>query len=141
MDDEKLRIGDLARLTGTKVVTIRYYEDIGLMPPAARSTANYRVYGCPQLARLRFIRRCRALGFSLDQIRELVALSSDEGRPCADVDALTRRHLGEIEKKIADLTALAAELRRINACCDGGTFMSDCRILDALGGELDPRRA
>ncbi|RMC36036.1 MerR family transcriptional regulator [Paracoccus alkanivorans] len=126
------RIGDLARLTDTKVVTIRYYESIGLMPVPERSASNYRVYGKAQLDRLRFIRRCRDLGFSLEQIAELAALSSDSRQPCGEVDALTRTHLAEVEAKIADLNALAAELRRIGAQCHGSTTISNCRIIEAL---------
>lgn len=132
MSAPSLRIGDLAKLTSTKVVTIRYYESIGLMPAAQRSEANYRVYGKHELDRLRFIRRCRDLGFSLEQIADLAALSSDRQRACGEVDALTRMHLAEVEAKIADLTALAAELRRIGARCQGGTTISDCRILEVL---------
>ncbi|WP_295042679.1 helix-turn-helix domain-containing protein [uncultured Paracoccus sp.] len=130
---EMFRIGDLARLTGTKVVTIRYYEGIGLMPAPDRSPANYRVYGRGHLDRLRFIRRCRDLGFSLGQIADLAALSSDRQHPCNTVDALTRTHLAQIEAKIADLTALAAELRRIGAECQGGKTISNCGIVEALG--------
>ena len=126
------RIGDLARLTDTKVVTIRYYESIGLMPTPERSATNYRVYGKAQLARLRFIRRCRDLGFSLEQIAELAALSSDSNRSCREVDTLTHTHLAKVEAKIADLNALAAELRRIGAQCQGSTTISNCRIIEAL---------
>ena len=129
---DAFRIGDLARLTGTKVVTIRYYESIGLMPLPRRNAANQRRYGKPQLDRLRFIRRCRDLGFSLQQVTDLVALASDSERPCGEVDALTRTHLAEEEAKIEDLTALAAELRRIGARCQGGTTISNCRIIEAL---------
>lgn len=125
-------IGDLARLTDTKVVTIRYYESIGLMPAPGRSAANYRVYGKAQLGRLRFIRRCRDLGFSLEQIAELAALASERQRSCREVDALTRIHLTEVEAKIADLNALAAELRRIGAQCHGGATISNCRIIEAI---------
>lgn len=127
-----LKIGDLARATDTKVVTIRYYEKIGLMPAPARSDSNYRHYEAGHLDRLRFIRRCRDLGFSLDQIRDLLDLSSDTERPCTDVDALAATHLAEVERKIADLQALAAELQRISASCNGGGMISNCRILDAI---------
>lgn len=127
-----LKIGDLARATGTKVVTIRYYEKIGLLEPPARSPGGYRSYGAADLSRLRFIRRCRDLGFPLDQIRALLALSSQEARPCAEVDALTATHLREVEAKIADLQALARELRRIANSCSGGGTISDCRILEAM---------
>lgn len=142
MSEGIYRIGDLARLTKTKVVTIRYYETIGLMPKPLRSgSGNYRLYGPAQLDRLRFIRRCRDLGFSLDQIRGLAALASDEARPCAEVDALTRTHLAEIEARIADLTALSDELRRVSQRCDGGGMIAGCRILQALNrdGPVFPR--
>ncbi|MBE3637447.1 MerR family transcriptional regulator [Mangrovicoccus algicola] len=129
---ETYRIGELARLTDTKVVTIRYYESIGLMPEPERSAANYRVYAKAHLDRLRFVRRCRDLGFSLEQVADLAALSSDRQQSCHDVDRLTRMHLAEVEAKIADLNALAAELRNIGAQCEGGTTISNCRILEAL---------
>lgn len=132
MERGDLKIGDLARATSTKVVTIRYYEKIGLLPPPSRSVGNYRSYDNAALERLRFIRRCRDLGFSLDQIRELLELSSDVERPCAEVDEITAVHLAEVERKIADLQALAQELRRISATCNGGGTISNCRILDAI---------
>lgn len=127
-----LRIGDLARATGTKVVTIRYYEKIGLLSAPGRSSGNYRSYDTAALDRLRFIRRCRDLGFSLEQIRELLDLASNVERPCAEVDAITEAHLAEVERKIADLEALARQLRRISASCDGGETISNCRILEAI---------
>lgn len=132
MKSEDLKIGDLARATGTKVVTIRYYEKIGLLPAPARSAGNYRSYDGAALQRLRFIRRCRDLGFSLEQIRELLLLSSETGQPCAEVDEITAVHLTEVERKIADLQALADELRRISARCSGGGTISNCRILEAM---------
>ncbi|MBK0328079.1 helix-turn-helix domain-containing protein [Rhodobacteraceae bacterium F11138] len=127
-----LKIGDLARAAETKVVTIRYYEKIGLLPVPGRSAANYRTYDAAALERLRFIRRCRGLGFTLDQIRELLELSSDVARPCAEVDEITANHLADVERKIEDLQALARELRRISASCNGGGTISNCRILDAI---------
>lgn len=132
MQRDDLRIGDLARATGTKVVTIRYYEKIGLLPAPDRSAGNYRTYDAVALARLRFIRRCRDLGFALDQIRELLDLASDVARPCAEVDEITAGHLAEVERKILDLQALAQELRHISASCNGGGTISNCRILDAI---------
>lgn len=128
----ELKIGDLARMTNTKVVTIRYYEKIGLLAEPERGPGNYRAYSEGALDRLRFIRRCRGLGFPLDQIRELLALSSDAAQPCDEVDRLTADHLAEVERKIADLTRLAGELRRISASCQGGGTISRCRILDAI---------
>ena len=132
MKHDNLKIGDLARATGTKVVTIRYYEKIGLLAAPSRSVGNYRTYDDAALARLRFIRRCRDLGFSLDRIRELLDLSLDVARPCADVDAITATHLADVERKIADLQSLARELRRISATCNGGGTIANCRILDAI---------
>lgn len=127
-----LSIGDLARETGTKVVTIRYYEKIGLLPEPARSPGNYRVYSGKTLDRLHFIRRCRALGFTLDQIRTLLELSSDAERACDEVDRIAAVHLAEVEGKIADLTRLAQELRSISTSCQGGGTISNCCIMEAL---------
>jgi Cu(I)-responsive transcriptional regulator len=133
--DRRLSIGDLAKTTGTKVVTIRYYEQIGLMPEPARTGANYRAYSQEHLRRLRFIRRCRDLGFTLDQVRELLRLSLQQDQECSEVDRLTARHLVEIEDKIADLTRLAKELRRISRCCKGDRWIADCRIIEALSSQ------
>ncbi|MCL7942284.1 helix-turn-helix domain-containing protein [Halomonas sp. ATCH28] len=127
-----MQIGDLARAAGTKVVTIRYYEKIGLLREPERSAGNYRSYSPDALDRLRFIRRCRELGFSLDQIRDLLALSSDTEQSCAEVDEIVAVHLAEVEKKIVDLQALAEQLRSISASCTGGGTISNCRIIDAI---------
>lgn len=127
-----MTIGGLGKATGTKAETIRYYEKIGLLPPPGRSGGNYRSYGAAELGRLSFIRRARQLGFSLDQVRALLELSEDSGRDCATVDALARGHLAEVERKIADLSALQRELAAMIASCHGGTVGS-CRIIEALG--------
>ena len=127
-----LTIGDLARATGAKVVTIRYYERIGLLPvPARKGSGAYRSYGGADLGRLSFIRRARDLGFTLDQIRILLELAEQRDRDCADVDALARAHLAEVERKIADLSALRHELRDVIESCSRGT-VADCRIIEAL---------
>ena len=127
-----LPIGHLAKATGTKVVTIRYYEQIGLLPVPSRTAGNYRTYRTEHMSRLRFIRRCRDLGFTLDQIRDLLRLSSQKEAECAEVDRITALHLAEIENKIADLKRLAKELRRLNNCCQGKGRIADCRIIEAL---------
>ncbi|MBO6635173.1 helix-turn-helix domain-containing protein [Parvibaculum sp.] len=124
-------IGGLARATGTKVVTIRYYEKIGLLPEPPRTSGNYRTYDASHRERLHFIRRCRDLGFTLEQVRELLDLSKKTDRDCAAVDRLALDHLAEIKRKIADLKRLEKELRRLSACCQGGTI-GDCRIIEAL---------
>ncbi|MGH6847666.1 MAG: MerR family transcriptional regulator [Methylocella sp.] len=129
---ERLSIGDLAKATDTKVVTIRYYEQAGLLPLPPRTPGNYRAYGSDHLNRLRFIRRCRDLGFTLDQVRDLLQLSSQEDQPCAEVNRISAERLTGIEQKIADLTRLADELRRINGRCQGGGTIADCLIIEAL---------
>jgi len=126
-----LSIGELARATSTKVETVRYYERIGLLPPPARTGGNYRAYALHHLERLSFIRRGRDLGFSLDEVRELLRLSDDRDQPCAEVDRIARVHLTEVERKLADLMALGAELRQLIDQCQHGT-VAECRILEAL---------
>lgn len=130
--DGQVSIGELAKAASTKVVTIHYYERIGLLPSPPRTASNYRAYDREHVFRLRFIRRCRDLGFTLDQIRDLLRLSAGKDRDCTDVDRLAAAHLAEVEKKIADLGRLAAELRRLNSCCAGGGRIADCRIIEAL---------
>jgi Cu(I)-responsive transcriptional regulator len=131
MGKTNLAIGDLAKATGTKVVTIRYYEQAGLLPAPRRTASNYRTYEAGHLHRLRFIRRCRDLGFSVDQVRELLALTENAERDCCAVDQIALEHLATIEQKIADLSRLANELRRISSQCQGGT-VAKCRIIEAL---------
>jgi DNA-binding transcriptional MerR regulator len=127
-----LSIGELAKETGVKVVTIRYYEQIKLMPKALRTSGNYRAYKHEHRRRLQFIRRCRDLGFTLEQVRELVRLSTQETQECAGIDRITAKHLKGIEQKVADLRELAAELRRIHGRCPGNGIVANCRILEAL---------
>lgn len=126
-----LSIGHLARETGTKVETVRFYEKAGLLPAPARTEGNYRAYETAHLNRLSFIRRARDLGFSLDQIRDLLALSDDPARPCSAVDAIAKAHREEVERKIADLIALKGELDRMIDRCGSG-IVGDCRIIEAL---------
>ncbi|MBS7457283.1 MerR family transcriptional regulator [Coralloluteibacterium stylophorae] len=124
-------IGEAARRTDTRVETIRYYERIGLLDRADRSTGNYRLYGDAQLNQLSFIRRARNLGFSIEQVRALMALGTTPQQSCAQVDALARRHLDEVERKIADLDALRGELHGLLSQCRQGTI-AECRIIEAL---------
>lgn len=125
-------IGDLAKQTGVKIVTIRYYEKIGVLPVVKRTSGNYRSYGVDHVRRLRFVRRCRDLGFSLEQVRDLLRLSSQNGPSCAEVCDLAARQRKAVEAKIADLKRLASELRRIGASCNGRRAMAECRIIEAL---------
>lgn len=127
-------IGKLAATSGVSVPTIRYYEQIGLLPQAGRTASGYRRFPPEAARRLRFIRRAQQLGFSLDEIRELLELRATPG-PAADrttVRARTEAKLVELEAKIADLKAMRSALRGLHrACCEGGTT-STCPILDAL---------
>jgi Cu(I)-responsive transcriptional regulator len=132
-----MQIGELARATSTKVETIRFYEKIGLLAAPARTAGNYRDYGSGHLARLSFVRRARDLGFTLDQVRELLALSDDRNRPCSAVDAVAREHLAEIDRKVADLRALRRELDELISQCSQGA-VSECRIIEALGPSVEP---
>jgi DNA-binding transcriptional MerR regulator len=108
----RISIGALAKETRTKVVTVRYYEQIGLLPIPSRTAGNYRTYTNEHMRRLRFIRRCRDLGFTLDQIRHLLHLSSRKHEDCAEVDRITAQHLAEIEQKVSDLKRLAMGKRQ-----------------------------
>jgi len=126
-----LTIGNLGRTTGVNIETIRYYERIGLMPEAQRSAAGYRLYDAKHRERLAFIRHSRELGFALDDIRELLALSDDPNRSCESADQIARVHLHEVEAKIAGLEALRKELRRMITQCRRDRI-ADCRVIRAL---------
>jgi Cu(I)-responsive transcriptional regulator len=126
-----LSIGALARATGTKVETIRWYESVGLLPAPGRTAGNYRAYDAAHLNRLSFVRRARDLGFSLDQIRALLDLAEQRERSCEAVDAIAREHLEEVERKIADLQALRRELDSLIGQCRHGS-VAECGIIEAL---------
>jgi DNA-binding transcriptional MerR regulator len=131
MSGQEIGIGDLARTTGCKVQTIRYYEEIGLMPEPARTAGNQRRYGQRHVDRLAFIRHSRELGFSLGAIRELLSLSDRPEQPCDAVDRLARRQLEQVERRLARLTMLKGELERMLEQCAGGR-VRDCRVIEAL---------
>jgi DNA-binding transcriptional MerR regulator len=114
-------------------VTIRYYEKIGLLPKATRSESGYRLYSEEDHSRLLFIRRSRGLGFSLDDIRELLSLADRQQESCAGVDAKVEQQLVQVRSRLKDLHAMEHELERLSACCDGGVIM-DCRIIETLSG-------
>src|SRR3546814_17941540 len=113
MSVEPFSIGKLAKATGTKVETIRYYESVGLLAPPARTKSNYRAYSAQHLARLSFIRRARALGFSIEQVQELLKLADQKDISCSAVDAIAREHLAEIDRQLRDLNTLRAELSSV----------------------------
>lgn len=126
-----MKIGDLARETGVAAKTIRYYESIGLIPPAARQSNGYRAYQETDISALRFISRARALGFSLDEVRDLLALWQDKGRASADVKRLALDHIQAIEQRIAELESVKNTLVDLTRRCHGDD-RPDCPILEDL---------
>jgi DNA-binding transcriptional MerR regulator len=126
-----MKIGELGRLTGTKVETIRFYEASDLLPPPARTASNYRSYGDVHLHRLSFIRRARQLGISLEDVRELLSLNDIPQQSCAAVDTIAKSHLSVIEFKIEDLEKMKMELSRIIGACQSGD-VGQCKIIEAL---------
>jgi|SRR3954471_12693900 DNA-binding transcriptional MerR regulator len=129
------KIGAMAEQTGTNAPTIRYYEEIGLLRSAGRQAGNQRVYRDADVKRLTFIRRCREFGFSIDQVRSLIALVQDSASPCVQARDLAQEHLTAVRAKLAELKALerslAAFVTDCDASCAGGAG-SDCVILDDL---------
>jgi DNA-binding transcriptional MerR regulator len=128
---DALTIGQLGRATDTKIETIRYYEKIGLLPAPERTSGNYRSYAAEHLERLGFIRRARELGFSIEDVRELLKLAAHGEKPCEQVDQLVGRHLATTEQKIEALKRLRHELRDTLASCKGGRI-AECRVIQAL---------
>ena len=127
-----LQIGALARQSRCNVETIRYYERVGLLPAPPRSAARYRLYEAADVRRLAFVRRARELGFTLDQVRALLALSAKHsGDACAEVRDLAAAHLAEVRTKIADLRAMERVLTDAVRQCAAGE-LPGCPIIDAL---------
>lgn len=131
----KLSIGLVARQTGCTVPTIRYYEEVGLLPPASRTEAGQRHYDERTIRRLTFIRRCRDFGFSIDQVRELVGLVDQPDRPCIEVRDIAALHLMQVRSKLEELKALEVSLGAFvcscESACAGGAAI-DCTILEDL---------
>ena len=124
-------IGEASRLTGIKVPTIRYYEGIGLLRAPARTEGKQRRYRAEDVSRLNFIRHARDLGFEIADIAELLALSEGPDQSCRKVDEITRRHLADVERRIAQLSALRGELMRMVDECSHGR-VGDCRVIETL---------
>ena len=127
-----MRIGELAKKTETPVETIRFYEKSGLLSSAGRSAANYRAYGPAQVERLNFIRRCRALDMSLDEIRALLEFCDRPSTDCAAVSDLLDEHIEHVEFRLKELRRLARELRDIRNACRVPGAADDCQILRRL---------
>ena len=130
MKDE-LSIGRVAEMVRMNVPTIRYYEEIGLVPTALRTEQNRRVYKDVDVRRLNFIRHAKELGFDLDSIRQLLALAGLPEEPCEEADQIARAHLADVEHKIARLTALRKELRAMVENSDHGRIR-ECRVIEVL---------
>ena len=139
MQDLQFSIGELAGLTGVSIETIRYYERIGLMPRPPRTGGGRRAFGVESLNTLNFIRRCRELGFGLDDVRTLLALRSTQAC-CMDVKSLASRHLETVRAKLRDLSEMEASLAELVAQCPGDTT-SECPVLEALDTKAADERS
>jgi DNA-binding transcriptional MerR regulator len=131
-------IGELARRSGVKVPTIRYYEQIGLLPSPPRTSGNQRRYGEAELERLSFIRHSRDLGFEVEDIRELLDMTAAPQASCHQADSIAQNHLAEIDRRIASLTSLRGELSRMIDECGHGR-VCDCRIIEVLADHSECR--
>lgn len=130
-----MQIGEASKLTGVSAKMIRHYESIGLIPNADRRDSNYRDYGHHDVHRLGFIRRARDLGFSIDEIRDLLRLWGDTQRSSADVKALTESHITELDLKIRLLGEMRDTLAHLADACDGD-HRPDCPIIESLAGAV-----
>lgn len=126
-----LKIGELARLSGCQVVTIRYYEKEGLLPPPERTGSNYRLYNDGDVERLHFIRRCRLHGMTLAEIRDLLAFKDNPAASCAWINDLVEKHIADVEEQIASLQHLKKHLEALRHTCTGD-HTQGCGIIDSL---------
>lgn len=127
-----LKIGELARRTDCPVETIRYYEREGLLPQAARNPGNYRVYDGKHLERLRFIRHCRHLDMTLDEIKLLLKFCDAPQESCFEVNALLDEHIGHVTERVTELLALEKRLKQLRLLCKRAQATKDCGILNEL---------
>ena len=127
-----MKIGELADTARTRAETIRYYEREGLLPEAARTGANYRVYEASHVERLAFIRHCRSLDMTLDEIRTLLHFKDAPTENCVEVNGLLDDHIGHVVERLRELKALEKELRRLREQCAGSRATADCGILSGL---------
>lgn len=130
-----MRIGQLAHRAGVSIDTVRFYERRGVLPPARRRVSGYRIYGDEDLERLQFVRRAKRLGFSLDEIRDLLRLSADRRHGAAKLKSAAQEKLDLIERRIAELSCLREALRQLVNACPGRGALGECPIHNALTGE------
>ncbi|HKJ94212.1 MAG TPA: helix-turn-helix domain-containing protein [Gammaproteobacteria bacterium] len=133
----EMRIGDLAGNTGVNIETIRYYERVGILPRPVRAANNYRIYSAAHERRLRFVRRARDLGFTLDEVRVLLRMIDGGDYTCEQVKAVGAEHLEAVRSKIADLRHMETTLTALMAQCRGGRT-PDCSMLETLFGNDSP---
>lgn len=127
-----MKIGALAQATGTPVGTIRFYEREGLLPPPTRAENNYRMYAPAHVERLAFVRQCRGLDMTLDEIRTLITLRELPAQDCGDVNALLDEHIGHVAHRIRELRALETDLKALRARCTVLNTVAECGILNGL---------
>ncbi|MCF6299859.1 MAG: helix-turn-helix domain-containing protein [Proteobacteria bacterium] len=133
MNTEIYSVGQLAKQTNCKVETVHYYEKTGLMPEPPRSTGGHRQYALSHLKRLNFIRRSRELGFSINQIKDLLKFIDEPGHYCGEVKAMAMQQVRTVQQKIDDLGQLKEALNKMSSLCKGGNYsIDDCPIIDAL---------
>jgi Cd(II)/Pb(II)-responsive transcriptional regulator len=128
----ELKIGELAKRSGCLVETIRYYEKQGLLPHATRSQGNFRLYGAAHAERLQFIRHCRSLDMTLDEIRNLLQFRDAPEDNCSEVNNLLDKHIGHVAQRIKELKALETQLKALRNLCQTTQATKDCGILQNL---------
>jgi Cd(II)/Pb(II)-responsive transcriptional regulator len=127
-----MKIGELSTASATHIETIRYYEREGLLPIPARTSGNLRVYEATHLERLQFIRYCRSLDMSLDEVRVLLRFKDAPGDDCGDVNALLDEHIGHVSTRIRELRALEKQLKELRARCGASQSAEQCGILSGM---------
>jgi Cd(II)/Pb(II)-responsive transcriptional regulator len=127
-----MKIGELAHHTGTQIETIRYYEREGLLPEAARTEGNYRIYGEAHAERLRFVRNCRSLDMTLDEIRVLLRFKDSPAENCGTVSELLDEHIGHVVARIRELRLLERQLKELRELCRETSIAGSCGILNEL---------
>ncbi|WP_026616072.1 Cu(I)-responsive transcriptional regulator [Ensifer aridi] len=134
-----MNIGQASKASGISSKMIRYYEQIGLIRPALRTASSYRVYSDNDIHTLRFVRRARDLGFSVDQIKDLLTLWRDRSRTSADVKAVALEHIAELERKIAAIQEMAETLKHLASHCHGDD-RPECPIIEEIAGSADGKK-
>ncbi|SAL77819.1 MerR family transcriptional regulator [Caballeronia peredens] len=127
-----MKIGELAKAANCTTDTVRFYEKEGLLPPPERTEANYRSYSRAHVERLRFIRNCRALDMTQDEVRTLLAASDKPGNGCGSINALVDEHIAHVDERIAELVQLREQLGALRARCGGESAVDECGIMQGL---------